>query len=193
MFDGVVKSFHPQPMTHSSNWTPAGDWYSRLGRTCELSESLHLELQFGQGESQRQRYGAGRLLRVNEPRRGTAPFHFALAELPGVDSRRVIVTNRLCRLVLQAGLTLLVYLVDANLVNAGYQNEVRERQQRRLEAGDRSDFEFRVVMTPVTEMDVRRAFDAICDYLNWDDDRVAAAADLLRFPEIEHLERAIHQ
>ena len=147
-------------MTHSSNWISAGDWYSRLGRTRELSESLHLELQFGQVELQRQQYGAGRLPRLNKPRRGTAPFHFACAELPGVDSLRVLVTNRLCRLVLQAGLALLVCLVDANLVNAGYQNEVRESQQHRLKAGGRSDFEFRVVMTAVTEMDVRRAVDA---------------------------------
>ena len=51
---------------------------------------------------------------------------------------------------------MLVSLVDANLVTAGYQNKMRERQQHRLEAGDRSDFEFRVVMTAVTEMDVRR-------------------------------------
>ena len=126
--------------------------------------------------------------RLNEPRRGTAPFHFALAELPGVDSRRVLVTNRLCRLVPQAGLALLVCLVDAIL-----ENEVREFQQRRLEASDRSDFEFRVVMTAVTEMDVRRAVDAICDYLNWDDDRVAPAAESLRFPKFEHLEPAIRQ
>ena len=144
-------------MTHSSNWTPAGDWYSRLGRSRELSESLHLEFQFGQVESRRQRYDAGRLLRLNESRRGTAPFHFALAELPGVDSRRVLAINRLCRLVPKAGLALLVCLVDATLVNAGYQNEVRERQQRRIEAGDRNDFEFRVVMTAVTEMLTRSA------------------------------------
>ena len=107
-------------MTHSSNSTPARDWYSRLGRTRELSESLHLELQFGQVESRIQRYGSARLLRLNEPRRGTAPFHFALAELPGVDSRRVLVTNRLCRLVPKSGLALLVCLVDVNLVNAGF-------------------------------------------------------------------------
>ena len=71
LFDGVVKSFHPQPMSHSSNLTPAGDWYSRLGRTHELSKSLHLELQFGQVVSRRQRYGAERLLRLIEPCRGT--------------------------------------------------------------------------------------------------------------------------
>ena len=177
-------------MTHSSNWTPANDWYSRLGRTRELSKSLHLELHFGQVESRRQQYGAGRLLRLNEPCRGTSPFQFTLAELPGVDSRRVV-TNRLCRLVQQAGLALLVCLVDANLLNAGYQ-KVRERQKHRLEAGDRSDFDFRVVMTAVTEMDVRRAVDAICDYLNWDDDRVAAAAESMHFPEYEHLEPAVH-
>ena len=88
LFDGVVKSFHPQPMTHSSNWTPAGDWYSRLGRSRELLELLHLELQFGHVEPQRQRYGAGRLPRLNKPRRGTALYHFALSELPGVDSSR---------------------------------------------------------------------------------------------------------
>ena len=126
-----------------------------------------------------------------EPRRGTATFHFALAELPNVDSRRVFVTNRLCRLVPQAGLALLVCLVEPNFVNAGYQNELRERQQRRLEAGDRSDFEFRVVMTAVTEMDVRGAIDAIYEYLNWDDDRVAAAAESLRFSKFEHLDFAI--
>ena len=153
LFDGVVKTFHLQPMSHSSNWTLAGDWYSRLDRTRELSDSLHLELQFGGVESRRQRYGAGRLLRLNEPRRGTAPFHFALAELLGVDLRRVLVKNGLCRLVPQAGLALLVCLVDANLVTAGYHNEERERQQHRLEAGDRSDFEFRDVMTAVTEME----------------------------------------
>ena len=82
-------------------------------------------------------------------------------------------------------------LVDATLLNAGYQNEVRERQQHRLEAGDRSDFEYRVVMTAMTEMDIRRAVDAICDYLNWDDNRVAAAAESLRLPEFEHLEPTI--
>ena len=38
---------------------------------------------------------------------------------------------------------------------------MREHQQRRLEAGDRSDFEFRVVMIAVTEMDVSRAVDVI--------------------------------
>ena len=128
LFDGVVKSFHPQPMTHSSNWTSAGDWYSRLYRTRELSESLHLELQIGRVELRRHRYGAGRLLHLNEPRRGTAPLHFALAELPGVYSRRVFVLNRLCRLVPQAGLALLVCLVEKNLVNARYQNEVHKRQ-----------------------------------------------------------------
>ena len=70
---------------------------------------------------------------------------------------------------------------------------MRERQQRRLEAGDRCDLEFRLVMTDVTEMDVMRAVDTICDYLNWDDDRVAAAAESLRFPEFEHLGPAIRQ
>ena len=70
---------------------------------------------------------------------------------------------------------------------------VRDHQQRPLEAGDRSDFEFCVVMTAVTEINVRRPIDAICDYLNWDDDRVAAAAELLRFPEFEHLELAFNQ
>ena len=48
-------------------------------------------------------------------------------------------------------------------------------------------------MTAVTDMDVRRAIDAICVYLNWDDDRVAAAAESLRFIEFEHLEAAIRQ
>ena len=178
-------------MTHSTNWTPAGDWYSRLGRTRELSESLHREIQFGYVESLRQRYGAGRMPRLNEPRRSNAPFYFALAELPGVDSCRVLVTNCFCRLVSQAGLALLVCLMDTNLVNAGYQKEVHERQQRRLEAGDRSDFEFRVVMTAVTVMDVRREVDAICDNLNCDDDQVAAAAESLRFHEFEHIDPAI--
>ena len=84
-------------------------------------------------------------------------------------------------------------LVNANLVNAGYQNKVRKHKQRLLEAGDWSNFEFRIVMTAVTEMDVKRAIDAICDYLNWDDDQVAAVAESLRFPEFEHLEPAIRQ
>ena len=66
-----------------------------------------------------------RLPPLNERRLSTAPFHVALAELPGVDSRRVLVKNRLCRLVPQAGLALLVCLVDTNLVNATYQTEVR--------------------------------------------------------------------
>ena len=47
-------------------------------------------------------------------------------------------------------------------------------------------------MTAVTEIDVRRAIDAICDYLNLDDDKVAAAAKSLRFSELEHLELALH-
>ena len=83
-------------------------------------------------------------------------------------------------------------LVDANLVNAGYQNEVRERQKHRLEAGDQSDFEFRLVMTAVTKMDVKRAVDAICDYLNCDDDSLAAATESMHFLEFEHLEPAVH-
>ena len=110
---------------------------------------MHLELQIGHVESRRQRYGIGRHVHLNEPRRGTAPYYFVPAELPGVDSRRIFVVNRLCRLVPQARLPLLVCLVEANLVNAGYQNEVRERQLRRLNAGDWYDFEFRVVMTAV--------------------------------------------
>ena len=77
-------------------------------------------------------------------------------------------------------------------MNAGYQNEVRERQKHLHEAGDQSDFKFRVVMTVVTEMDFRRAVDAICDYLNWDDDRVAAAAKSMNLTEFEHLEPAVH-
>ena len=180
-------------MTQSSNWTPAGDWYSQLCRTRELTESLHLELQIGHLESRKQRYGAKRLLHLNEPRRGTAPFYFALAELPGVDSRRVFVVNRLCRLVQRTVLTLLVCLMEANLVNAGYYNEVRERQQRRLEACDRSDFEFCVVMTAVTNINVWRAIDAICNYLNWDEDRIASAAGSLRFPKFEHIDPSIEQ
>ena len=78
--------------------------------------------------------------------------------------------------------------VEANLIKAGYQNEVPERQRRRLDEGDRNDSEFRVVMIALTNMDVGRAIDAICDYLNWDNDLVAAAPESLRFPEFEHLE-----
>ena len=81
-------------------------------------------------------------------------------------------------------------IVNANLVDAGYQNKVRERLQRRLDAGDRSAFEFHV-MTAVTNMDVERAIDAICDYFNWDEDRIAAAAESLRFPEFDHLKPTI--
>ena len=132
------------------------------------------------------------MLRLKEPRCGTAPFYFAFALLPGVDSRRLVVTNRLCRFVPQAGLALLVCLVDANLVNAGHQNEIRKRQQRRLKAGDKSDLDFRVVMIAITEVAVRCAVNAIYDLINWDDNRVAAAAESLRFPEFEHLEPTIH-
>ena len=67
LFNGVVKLFHSQSMMHSSNWTPAGDWYSRLGLTRELSQSLHLELQIGHVKSRRQRYGAERMLQLNKP------------------------------------------------------------------------------------------------------------------------------
>ena len=49
---------------------------------------------------------------------------------------------------------MLICFVEANLVNADYHYEVRERQQRRLEAGDRSDFKFRVVMIAVTNINV---------------------------------------
>ena len=59
---------------------------------------------------------------------------------------------------------------------AGYQNEMRVRQQRRLEAGDRYDFELRVVITAVTNMDVERAIDAICEQLIWDDGTVTKTA-----------------
>ena len=180
-------------MTHSSNWTPAGEWYWLFGRIRKISESLHLELQIGHVESRRQRYGIGRYVRLNKPRRGTAPFHFAFAALPDVDLRRIFVVNRLCRYVLQTGLALLMCLVEANLVNATYQNEVCERHQRRRKVGDRNDFEFRVVMTVVTNMDVKRTIEAICDYFNWDDNRVVAAAKSLRFPMFEHLEPAVHQ
>ena len=107
-------------MTHSLNWPPAGDWCFRLGRTRELFELLHLELQIGTVESGRQHYGIEWLARLIEPGRGTATFHYALAELLGVDSRRIFVVNRLCFLVPQTGLALLVCLVDVNLVNAGY-------------------------------------------------------------------------
>ena len=131
-------------------------------------------------------------MHLTKPSLGTAPFHFALAELPGVDSRRIVVVNRLCRLVPQAGLALLVCFVEANLVNAGNQNEVRERQQRRLEACHRN-VKFRVVMTAVTNMDVKRAIDAICEYLNWDDNTVRKTAESMQFPEFEHLEPANRQ
>ena len=47
-------------------------------------------------------------------------------------------------------------------------------------------------MTAVTEIDVKRAVDAIWDYLNLDDDRVGAAAELLRLSELEHLKLAIY-
>ena len=138
-----------------------------------------------------QRYGIGRHVRLNEPRRGIALFNFALAEMPGVDSRRVIVVTRFCCLVPQAGFALLVCLVKANIDNAGFQNEVRERQQRRLEANDWNDNEFRVVMTVVTNMEVMRAIDAICDYFNWDDDRVAADAESFYFFKFKHIKPAI--
>ena len=154
---------------------------------------MHLELQIIHVESRRQRYGVGRLVRLNEPRRVTVPVHLALAELPGVDTRRLFVDNRLYRLVLQAGLALMVCLVEANLVDAGYQNEVRERQQRRLDAGHRTDFEFLVVITAVTNMDVGRAIDANCDYFNWDDNRIAAVSESLRFPEYERIDPAMRQ
>ena len=147
LFDIVVKSFHPQSMMHSLNWTPSGEWCSRLGRTRELSESLHREVHIGHVECRRQHNGIGRLLRLNALRHRTAPSHFALADLFGVDSRHIFVVNRFCPLVLQAGLALLMCLVEVNLVKGGYQNKMRERQQHRLEANDRIDFEFRVVMT----------------------------------------------
>ena len=48
-------------------------------------------------------------------------------------------------------------------------------------------------MTAVTNMDVKSAIDAICEYLNWDDDTVTRAAVSLRFPEFEHLDPEIRQ
>ena len=127
LFVGVVKSFDPQLMTHSLNWTTSRDWYTSFGFTRELSESLHLELQIGNDESLRKRYCIGRDVRFFLPRRRIALFYFALAKLPNVDSRRDFVVNRFCRLVTQAGYALLVCLVNANFVDANTQNEVRER------------------------------------------------------------------
>lgn len=83
--------------------------------------------------------------------------------------------------------------VKANLVNAGYQSELRERQQRWRKVDNQDNFDFRNVLTAVTLMQIERAIDAISDYRNLNDDRVATIAESLRSPEIEHLELAPQQ
>lgn len=153
-------------MTHRSYWTTAGEWYSHLANTCKLLELLNLELKVGQVETLRQRYSVTQRVRLKEPRRGTAPFYFALSKLLGVGKRRVLFINRLCRLVLKARRALLVCFVKANLVDVRYQHDVREQQQRRINNGDQNNFKFRVVITAVTNINVKRATGAICDYLN---------------------------
>ena len=73
----------------------AKNWRSRPGTELSLEDSLLLELESGASVERRRREAEIALEIINEPQRGSAPFHFVLRGAGSVNKRRVEALNAL--------------------------------------------------------------------------------------------------
>ena len=106
-----------QPTTAGAAVLTATDnWRSRPGTELSLEDSLLLELESGASVERRRREAEAALEIINEPQRGSAPFHFVLRGAGGINKRRVEALNALLKLVPHAGLALLNMLLQADLI-----------------------------------------------------------------------------
>ena len=114
--------------------TSAENWRSRPGTELSHEDSLLLELESGASVERRRRGADLALEIINEPKRGSAPFHFVLRGAGSVNKRRVKPLNALLKLVTHAGLPLLNMLLEADLIARHASREFIHLQQRRIAA-----------------------------------------------------------
>ena len=76
---------------------------------------LHL-LESGASVVRRRREAEATLEIINEPQRGSAPFHFVMRVSGGINKRTVETLNALLKLVPNAGLALLNMLLKVKLI-----------------------------------------------------------------------------
>ena len=93
LYQMILRSLNPPASSNAVGLTSNDSWRSRIGYELELSESLSLELEAGEPQ-ERRRPEADRALEVyNEPRHGSAPFHFELRGVTNFDERRIATIN----------------------------------------------------------------------------------------------------
>ena len=85
LYQMIVRSFIPPAPSDAVGLTSNGSWRSRIGYDLELSESLSVELEAGEPQERRRREADGALEVYNEPRHGSAPFHFELRGVTNFD------------------------------------------------------------------------------------------------------------
>ena len=106
----------------------------------------------------------------------------------GIDLRRFETVNRLFALAPHFGLALLRLLVQRDIVPADYPPELANRQRTRIATHDTSLVVFAININAPDAESIAEAASAIEDFLMLDDEKIAALAERLDFPEFEALE-----
>ena len=96
--------------------------------------------------------------------------------------------NRLCTLAPHFGLALLCLLVLRDVVPADYPPELANRQRARLATHDTSLVVFPITINAPDSESIATAAAAIEDFLMLEDEKIAALAERLDFPEFEAIE-----
>ena len=87
-----------QPTTAGAAVLTATDnWRSRPGTELSFEDSLLLELESCASVERRRREAEATLKIINEPQRGSAPFHFVLPGAGGINMRQVEALNALLK------------------------------------------------------------------------------------------------
>ena len=124
----------------------------------------------------------------NEPRYGSAPFHFELRGVTNFDERRIGTINAMLRVCPHTGLALLGVLLKAKVIGAEIPREFSDRQRKRIAQRDRTEFMFALNVTAVEPEARTRLFNTLMAFLQFDDDRIALEAMFIEFPEFENIE-----
>ena len=119
---------------------------------------------------------------------GSTQFHFLLQPAAGLETRRLDTVNRLILLIPHDGLALRRCLIERNAIGPEYPAELRTRQARLIAAGDRNELVFPLNAAAVDEDGRANVVKAIEEFLHWDDQRIAAKAESIEFPEFLHIE-----
>ena len=188
LYQMIVRSLNPPAPSGAVGLTSSDSWRFRIGYELEFSESLSLKLEAGEPQERRRREADRALEVYNEPRHGSAPFHFELRNVTNFDERRIGTINAMLRVCPHAYLALLGVLLEAEVIGAEIPKEFSDRQRKCIPQRDRTEFVFALNVTDVKSGARTRLFNTLMAFLQFDDDRIALEEIFIKFPKFENIE-----